>query len=379
MTNPVPIRVLHILEATLGGTRRYIENIAEAMGSQPFHFGLVYSTRRCDEQFNYFLRRAQEYGWELYEVPMVRSLHPIYDMRDVKLITSIIRLFHPDIVHCHSAKAGGLGRLAVLAVSSSRPKAIYTPNALPVHLGFHYGLLERLLAKITDRFVAISESERQEIIAVCQVSPAKVSVVWPVIDSQYFLPVDRKQARRIIGVSEKSKLIVGIGRLSYQKDPFTFVKIIEVLHKTLPDIRGIWVGDGELRDQVQRLIVKRGLEEVISISGWTTDVRPFIASADVVLMPSRYESFGYVAAEALAMERPVVATRVTGLVDIIPNTDLLFKPGDWATGSRIVAHLLQYPDKAGLIGQRGREYVKERFTLVSMRGKLTNAYLSSLA
>lgn len=370
------IRVLHILEATLGGTRRYIENIAEALDRQHFYCGLIYSTQRCDEQFSRFLVRAHEMGWNLYEVSMIRSIHPSKDCRDILKIQNIIHSFQPHIVHCHSAKAGGLGRLAVFLMRGMRPKVVYTPNALPTHLGWQYGILELLLARITDRFIAISASEAREISRLCLVPLTRVSVVWPFIDTDHFVPIDKQEARRTIGLSDQRPLILGVGRLSHQKDPVTFVKVVEKLYNDSLDIRGIWVGDGELRVQIENMIKRKGLDKIVTVVGWQSDVRPFIASADVVLMPSRYESFGYVAAEALAMARPVVGTKVTGLVDIIPDPKLLFEVGDWYAAVRILEGLLEHPEMALSIGEVGRKLVCERFTVSSMARSLSGTYRS---
>lgn len=368
------LRVLHILEATLGGTRRYLENIAEAVPVDAIQSGLVYSTERCDEQFLRFLGYARKAGWYLNEVPMCRAINPVRDLWSIQRILKILDVFKPDIVHCHSGKAGGLGRLAVLLQRGRRPKVAYTPNALPSHLGWRYTALELLLARFTDHFIAVSASEKREIVRLCRTDPMRVSVVWPVVDGKYFTPVDKGEARRAIGVADEARLIVGVGRLSWQKDPITFVKVVSRLGDVFPDVYGIWVGDGELRSQVDGVIKEEGLSKKLFVTGWKCDVRPFIGAADVVLMPSRYESFGYVAAESMAMGIPVVGTRVTGLVDVIGNSDLLFEPGDWLTASKIVELLIRLPERARSIGEAGRKSVMERFSPSAMARNLAETY-----
>lgn len=371
-----PIYVLHILEATLGGTRRYLENILDASRSSLYHHGLVYSTHRSDKQFWDFLGRCQSQGWETWEVPMVRSIHLSRDLTAYRQVRQIIRKFEPDIVHCHSSKAGGVGRLAAWLLGSYRPRIVYTPNALAVHIGVHYGIIERLLAPLTDLFVAISESEKREIIKVCGVPPERVAVVWPVIAPEHFVPYEKDEARRSIGVSVDVPLVVGVGRLSYQKDPLTFLRIVNYLKAEFPHLRAIWVGDGELRQQMEREIHRREMEETLWITGWQEDIRPFVSAADVVLITSKYESFGYVTAEALAMARPVVATRTTGTVDILleRQSGFLFERGHWLDGANAVAKLLNNPDEARAMGLRGRDHVVQFFSLERMRKSLYKAY-----
>lgn len=375
------LRVLHVVEASLGGVRRYLENIVEASDPQSLYCSLAYSTRRCDEQFWHLLENCQSQGWELFEVPMVRAVHPWHDFKGWQGIRQVIRIFQPQIVHCHSSKAGALGRLAAGWGSQPRPSSFYSPNALATNLGAHFRLIEQWLARKTALFVAISESEKREIMEVCKVPAERVVVAWPIIDGSYYTPWDQKEARYQIGLLPECSLVVGLGRLSYQKDPLTFIKIVEHLKREGGKLQAIWVGDGELKPQFEQEVEERGLKGTISVAGWQRDVRPFIAAADVILMPSRYESFGYVTAEALAMARPVVATRVTGTVDIIEdgNTGLLFEPGDWVAGARAVAHLLGSPEDAQALGTAGRNRVCQIFTRAAMQESLSKAYREALA
>lgn len=375
-----PLRVLHVVEASLGGVRRYLENIVEASDPQIIQGGLVYSTCRCDGQFWNLLGRCRSRGWELFEVPMVRSIHPWYDFRGWRDVWRAIRSFRPQIVHCHSSKAGALGRLAVHSLAPPRPQVCYSPNALAAHLGVHFKVIEQWLARRTALFVAISESEKREIMEVCQVPPERVVVAWPIIDVVHYAPTDQAEARCQIGLPVDYPVVVGLGRLSYQKDPLTFIKMVGWLKQERAELRALWVGDGELRPQFERMVEEEGLQETLSLTGWQEDVRPFIAAADVIVMPSRYESFGYVTAEALAMARPVVATRVTGTIDIIEdgNTGLLFEPEEWKAGAAAVARLLRSRAEAAALGAAGRDRVRRIFTPAAMRESLLKAYRAAL-
>lgn len=376
-----PFRVLHVVEASLGGVRRYLENIVEASDPQIIQGGLVYSTRRCDEQFRHLLERCRSRGWELFEVPMVRSIHPWHDFQGWRGVRRAIRSFQPQIVHCHSSKAGALGRLAIHFLALPRPPVCYSPNALAAHLGVHFKVIEQWLARSTALFVAISESEKREIMEVCQVSPERVVVAWPIIDVAHYAPTDQEEARRQIGLPLDYPVVVGLGRLSYQKDPLTFIKIVAWLKQERSELRALWVGDGEMRPQFEQAIEEKGLQETLSLVGWQKDVRPFIAAADVIVIPSRYESFGYVTAEALAMGRPVVATRVTGTIDIIEDGDtgLLFEPEDWQAGAASVARLLRSRAEAAALGAAGRDRVGRIFTRAAMRESLLKAYRETLS
>lgn len=368
-----PVRVLHILEATLGGTRRYLEDIGAAGSVAGIQMGLAYATKRADIQFAQALDRFRALGWLTYRVEMTRQLSALQDLRSVFQIQRVIAEFQPDIVHCHSSKAGGVGRLAVGLMRHS-PAVIYSPHALAAHLGRRFLSIERALSRWTDRFVAVSESERHEIISLRVASPDRVSVVYPAIDVDSFAVRSRVASRGQIGVGEEP-LVVGIGRLCYQKNPQAFFRIIGLLRRAIPNLRAIWVGDGELRLDVEAEITRAGLDGSAFVAGWQSDVRPYLAAADVMLSTSRYESFGYTTAEALTMGVPVVATAVTGTVDIMQGelAEWLFVPDDESAAAARIVCLLNEQVRA-CVGAIGRKHIERSFSVTNMARRLRDTY-----
>ena len=174
-------RVLHVLEATGYGALRYVRDFISALPSGSFESALAYSTVRADPGFGSTLEEARTKGWQLFPVEMLPAVSAVQDLRSVRHLRRVLRDYRPQIVHCHSSKAGALGRIAALGLSP-RPRIIYTPNALAARLGVQYLIAERLLAPLTDRFVAISESERDEIVKYGLASNSKVDVVYPCFD-----------------------------------------------------------------------------------------------------------------------------------------------------------------------------------------------------
>jgi glycosyltransferase involved in cell wall biosynthesis len=370
-----PHRVLHVVEATLGGVRAVLEGIFSV--SSAYENGLVYSLERADVQFHDLLARLQEGGWSLYEVPMTRSIDLRADLHAVRHIRRAIVDYQPDIVHCHSSKAGALGRVANCSVQGRRARALYSPHALALKLGRHYRIIEWLLGHaLTDDIVAVSDSEREEIENSRVVRADRIHVVPPAIDGNVFCPQDKREARLRVGLRPDGPVVLGIGRLTYQKDPESFVRIVASVRRDLPELRAVWVGEGELRGPVEKLIRELGLDDVVWLAGWQSDVRPFLGSADVVLNSSRYESLGVATAEGLAMGLPFVATRVTGFVDLIQegSTGLLFPVGDMAAAHRALVYLLNHPTEGRAMGMAGREFVTRLFSRDRMHENLTRVY-----
>jgi glycosyltransferase involved in cell wall biosynthesis len=371
------MRVLQVMEATLGGTRRYLEDVVQALGPGSNH-GLVYSLDRADAAFLSLLDALRAQDWELFEVPMRREIEPLHDARCALELQRIYERFRPDVVHAHSSKAGGLTRIATVGMRR-RPGIVYTPNSIAANVSWIYGVLEKILAQRADLIIAVTVSERDELERLKLLPAERIHIAVPTVSSERFAPQDRDAARRALGLGDEP-LVVGIGRLTAQKDPLSFVDLIARIRTLVPNVHAIWVGDGELRAAVTQRIGELDLAARVRITGWLEDVRPYIAAANLFVSTSRYESFGYVTAEALAMERPAVATRITGTVDVVTNDTAaqLFPLDDLATATSLATRFLTDPAFAAAVAQRGREYVNRAFSVEETRRGLEAAYRAAL-
>jgi glycosyltransferase involved in cell wall biosynthesis len=380
-TLPIPIvrrraHVLHVIEATLGGSMRYVDTVISTTAGLPFQFSLAYATLRATPALEVALQKARACGWQTFQIEMTRNIAPRQDLRSAIDLVKLYHQLRPDIVHCHSSKAGALGRVASLCSPFHRPRLIYTPHAVAARLGKQYLFAERALVPLTTRMVAVSDSEADELMALKLTSPGKFNVVHPVVDCDYFNVWERSQARLALGLPQDIPVIVAVGRMTAQKAPLAFLPILKKVIAEFPQARGIWVGDGELKEKFFEAARQQGLEDKVTVTGWRNDVRPWIAAADLLLSTSEYESFGYMVAEALAMERPVVATNVTGTCDIM-NAELapfLFPPGDTTRAAELIGGLLRSPGLSARCGRVGREKVAERFGSAAMRNSLDVLY-----
>jgi glycosyltransferase involved in cell wall biosynthesis len=369
-----PLRVLHVLEATLGGTLRYMENIAEATDGLDIVSAFAYGTARADSHLAPFLKRISNLGWTCYPVDMRREVRPWTDFKAWFQLRCAVDHFAPDIIHCHSSKAGALGRASVF-LRREHPARVYSPHALAAPLGSIYLKIEKLLSRSTERFVAVSDTERKEILDFSLAAENSVSVVYPSVDVMHFQPSSQQNARQILGIGS-SPLILAIGRLTAQKDPVAFLRVMEHLHERQPDVRAIWVGSGEGEAEFLSKIAGAQMQDVVRIVPWQHDVRLYLAAADVLLSTSRFESFGYVAAEALAMERPVVASDVTGTRDIMQRrfSEWLYPLDRTALAAELILKLINDPALSVATGGLGRSLVEKLFSIERMRESLMQAY-----
>lgn len=297
---------------------------------------LAYSAGRADSGMRALVSWCEASGIETIEVPMQRSISPLADTRATLALRRLISRIRPSVLHLHSSKAGGVGRLAALGVRDLR--VVYTPNGMATHLSRAFGVVERVLGHLrTDHLIAVSESEYSEIAAM-SVVPASVLAR---IDSGISLKETRARAGAISDPDEPTVMFVG--RLTFQKDPLFAAEASARMIAALPGQRFVWVGDGELRDAFEARLVSLGVRKHWTLTGWVDNPHPVMASATVCALASRYESFGYVTLEAMAMGKPMVATRVAGSSDLVAHgeTGFLVPLGDVEAFARELTRLLR--------------------------------------
>jgi glycosyltransferase involved in cell wall biosynthesis len=366
------MKVLHVLEATLGGTLRYLENIVAAMEGTDIECALAYGTSRADPRLAPLLQRARDLCWRLFPMDMRREISLTREISCLWQLRRSIRRFNPDIVHCHSSKAGALGRLAASTVWP-RPLRVYSPHAIAAPLGKRYLTIEKLLTGVTDHFAAVSHGERLELAGFGLAEEEAISVISPTIDLSFFRPRPRDEARAQLGLGPEP-FVLAIGRLTPQKDPNGFLEVIRALKRLVPHAQAIWLGDGEQRGEFMEKARKHNLDRSVRVVGWQHDVRPWLAASNVLLSSSRFESFGYMVAEALAMGIPVVATDVTGSREILRGQLAvgLYHRGSYEAGAQRIAAMLG--EEGEQCGQLGRREIEERFNPRVMRSALLECY-----
>ncbi|RLB06065.1 MAG: hypothetical protein DRG83_01175 [Deltaproteobacteria bacterium] len=372
------IRVLKIIEPTSGGAAKTAFDILENIDTEIFDVSFIYSTIRSEKRYLDLLPLLRERGITLKEVRMEGRINPVSDLKAFLEIFLYVKRNRFDIVHAHSSKAGFLGRIAA-KLSSSGIVTIYTPNAMAIYRHYIYKILERIATFATDVIVAVSDSEAKDILKNKIIKSEKIRVIYNGIDINSMIARrDPERVMKELGIPDKAIVIGSVGRLSRQKDPLTFLEAAQIVLKKYPDSRFIWVGDGELRKDVELSIAKMGMEDNVIVTGWRQDVPDLIAAMDIYVTSSIYESFGYSTCEAMAMRKPVVATDVPGTRDAVINgeTGFLVPPGDSESLANSIIRLIEDENLRHLMGMRARERVKKYFTIDRMVKSTEELYIT---
>ena len=302
-------------------------------------------------------------GVDVYQVPtMVRPLRPWRDLRALVFLTVLLRTMKPTIVHTHSSKAGVLGRLA--AWFAGVPIIIHAIHGFGFtryqHPLLRHLLLsvERIMARITTRFFAVSEANCRQGVTLRLFPADRCTVIRSGIDLAAFrhIRVDAPQKKRELGLEPSGPVVGMIAPFKPQKAPVDFVRMADLVHRIRPDVQFLLVGDGELREAVEAEREERGLSTVLRLAGWRRDIPGIMRCLDVLVLTSLWEGLPRVYLEALASGVPVVGTRVGGAAEVVREgfTGFLTEPGDVRALAERVLHVLAHPEEAKRMGRNGQ-------------------------
>jgi glycosyltransferase involved in cell wall biosynthesis len=377
------IKVLQVLEATGGGTKKHLITLVTGMNRDRFHNVVACPSIRHpsfgDESIVSELTQA---NIPVEIVEMRRSINPWSDLASLVRLYLLMRKGRYDIVHTHSSKAGFLGRLAARMAGIS--VIVHTPHGL--HFLGETGLmrmlylsLERLAGLFTDKLIAVSQGERLEVINNDIVSADKIVVLENAIDIEDFrLEVDIPAKKQELGLELNAPVVGTVSRLKPQKDPYTLVQAVAQVIEVVPQTRFVWCGDGELRRETETLARRLGIHRNFVFTGFRKDVLEIVALFDVFVLSSLFEGLPYTILEAMALGKPVIATNVAGSKDIVVDgqTGFLVPPRDPHSLAGAILSLIRDSSRARQMGNAGRTLVEQekRFHLNGMISRVELLY-----
>jgi glycosyltransferase involved in cell wall biosynthesis len=238
----------------------------------------------------------------------------------------------------------------------------------------------RLLLRRSDRVVAVGEAVRQALIHNEGIAADRVEVIYNGIPLERFegRPTISKRAaiRAEIGLEPEDLVVVQVARLDYLKDHATAIRTIERVARRWPRARLVLVGDGPERGAIEDLVRQREMEGNVRLLGQRADVPRLLAASDIVLLTSISEGIPLTLIEAMAAGRPVMATRVGGVAEVVADgqTGLLAPAGDDAALAEHILHLADDPARRDQIGQSGRQRADNLFSECRMHDAYRRIY-----
>jgi len=311
-------RIMHIVQCP-GGVENYISMLLKYMDRDSYEQILICSQDYKKENFTDLV--------DVFEtVEMGREISFQKDIVAIYKIRKLIKKYQPQIVYMHSSKAGGVGRIANLFIKN---KVIYNPHGWAFNIigsqikKFIYINIEKGLSAVTDSIVTVSKFEKEIAVHNSICAESKLKVIYNGIDIQSF-----KNTKGSFTINRgdlkipKDAYVIGIvGRISRGKSVDTFLESAKLIKEQIPLAFFIIVGDGEDREEIESLIIKNELSESVFITGWVTNPLEYIRLFDQAMLLSKWEAFGLVLAEYMISSKPIIATNVGGIPELITNDE----------------------------------------------------------
>ena len=337
---------------------------------------------------------AEERGVAVNKVNgLSRNISLTQDWRSLGSLRKAFCRIRPDVVHTHTAKAGVLGRVA--AIIAGVPIRVHTFHGnvfegyFPRWLSRLFVTIEKLLACFTDRIIAISESQRRDLVYKYKIAPANKVACIPLgfdIDPYLALPLHAQGSLRSeLGLSGEHLLVGWVGRLTEIKNPLAFIEVARIITERYQEARFLIVGDGKLRLKVEEAIRAHKLSGRVFVYGVCRDLRRVYADIDLLVLTSRNEGTPLAMLEAMASARPVVGTDVGGVKDLMVgrgapcSAGMRFDNGiltlpDQQRLSEAIGFYLSNPVERRDAGAAGREWVRRRYSYTRLADDLGALY-----
>ncbi len=313
-------------------------------------------------------------------VPIVDfAKRPGLDMGLLLRLASFLRRSRVEIVHTHAFTAATWGRLA--AALAGTPLVVAHEHSAFSLGSWPHRSVDRLLAPLTDRWLAVSESLGRDLARVERLPLSRLVVVRNGIPLTPVDAIDPVAVRRDLALPPDAELVGTVGRLESRKGLEVLLEAVKRLAAERPALRALLVGDGPLRSDLERECRRLSIADRVVFAGRREDIGRVLVALDVFVLPSHTEGLSIALLEAAAAGRPIVATDVGGNGEVLSDgrSGLLVAPGDAATLAGAIAGLLSAPDRARALGVEAARGVRARFSSALMVRSIESVYDDLLA
>ena len=353
------ISILHISETFVTGVYTYIQSICAFTAQNPkIKTSIIYSPNRegTDQ-----LRFEDDFSADVDLIPvaMQREVSASEDYKSLKKLQKAIKNIKPDVIHLHSSKAGVLGRIA--ARSYPQAKVYYTPNG--------YSFLREDISSKKQKFFKFIEKYIAKIYGGTTIACGDTEYEYAKLLGKAVMVrngIDLSELDHIkVEPSLKLNSIVTLGRISAQKNP----KLFNAIALKFPEIQFIWIGDGELKQE----LTARNIE----ITGWLDrqDALNLLAKHDVYMQTSLWEGLPFTIIEAMALQKPILATDVIGNKDAVSHEVNGFLCQSTNDFEKAINQLKSEPQLLKTFGQHSQKLAHEKFDRNKNFEKLVKNYI----
>lgn len=357
------IKILHVAQAA-GGVDRYIRMLLKYLDKEKFENILV-----CSQDF-----REKDYKnlVDFFEqVKMDRAIGS-NDLKAIGKVRRLIKRYNPDIVYAHSSKAGAIARVADIGLKNH---CLYNPHGWAFNMRCSakkeamYTAIEKIAAPFCDKIICISDAEKQSALDKKICREDKLQVIFNGVDIEaYENGIHGTVKRKDLNIPEDAFVVGMVGRISPQKAPDIFIKMAKHVKDKVSNAHFIIVGNGDQEAEIQKYAKDNNFLDSLHITGWVDNPMSYVELFDVACLLSRWEGFGLVLPEYMMARKPIVASRVDAIPNIICDGEngLLVEMDDVVGASTAVLKLYLNNNLKSKLIDKGLETVYKKFDVQRM-------------
>jgi glycosyltransferase involved in cell wall biosynthesis len=389
LADPPRVKVVRVIaRLNMGGPALHVAYLTAGLRERGYDTTLVAGTLARGEDSMAFVADGLDVG--VVTIPELgREISPLRDVLATLRLAALIRRERPQILHTHTAKAGTVGRVAALLAGPARPPIVVHTFHGHVLRGYFgplrsrlFRALERILARHTTALVAVSPQVRDDLVRMGVAPPEKFAVVRLGIelDERVGSSDGRTETRRYLGIPDGRFVVGWVGRMTAVKRGDDVLAGFKLLRERGVEATLCLVGDGPDRPHLEQRAHELGIIRDTLFVGYQEDVGPLYAAFDALVLPSGNEGTPVSVIEALAAGRPVVATKVGGVPDVVRDGEDGFLVGTGATDELAdrLTRLAGDPALRERLGAAGRERVLPRYAVERLVDDVDRLYRSLL-
>ena len=376
------IRVLHIITRLIKGGAQ--ENtLITVLGLRDKGYDVVLASGPTSGPEGEIESYARAMGVKLLIIPeLVREPNLFKDIVSTAKLYNLIVRHKFDIVHTHTSKAGIVGRLA--AKLASAPIIVHTPHGHIFHsyFGFikskFYHAMEMFFSHFCDKIVTLTDKCRDEHVKYKIAPASKFVTIHSGVRLERFIdrPFNNEEVKNEFNIPTHKRVAGTVARLEPIKGVNYFVDSMKDVLENIPDVHFLVVGDGSQRPHLEKRTQELGIEQNVTFTGVREDVPRLISAMDLFVLSSLNEGMGRVLVEAGAMAKPAVATKVSGIPELVKHgkTGILVNSKDSKDLAQGIVELLSSPEKLAVMGQNAKLMMMSRFSAERMVDNIDNLY-----
>jgi len=368
------INILHILQnSNIGGVQQQLLSILKA-----YDRDLMNPTVCCFKAKGEIGRRMEESGVEVVDFHVER--HYRFSPGIIRRLYTVMKERDIHVVRAHKYSASLYGRIA--AKLAGVPVVITSVHGnYRKDLRLERKIANKLLSRVTDRIVAMSESIRADIIKYDGIDPEKVLVIRNGVDTVVFSPqATAGDIREGLALKDNDTVIGFVGRLVPAKGLQHLIAAFESVRKETGQVKLLIAGSGQLMDPLKAMARDKGLSNDIIFLGERTDIPQLLGVMDIFVMPSIAEGLPNALLEAMAAARPVVVTSAGGMGEIIQDgvNGLVVPVGNEAALSEGLGKLVKNRSLAEALGTAARQGIENKYSIRATARAWEDLYISLL-